>query len=208
MKAKMSTELLRIVTGRVIFESLMIMFSILAALGINDWTIQRDTKRLVDRTVIAFEAEVTQNLRWIEESIPYHNGIKQVVAQYRQNKIPISVEWYQQILSDFKPSVLRESAWETAVATGSITEIDFELVSALSLTYSLQNRFQESYDTGFRELLGNAYWAEGRSKELLYRTDRFINDATEAEAEIRAVYLQVLKELQSYRERANVPKEG
>ncbi len=38
----------------------------------------------------------------------------------------------------YTPVILQSAAWETALATGSLAKMDYNLVSALSQTYSLQ----------------------------------------------------------------------
>jgi hypothetical protein len=52
---------------------------------------------------------------------------------------------FRDTMEALQPIVLTSSAWETAVATAALGRMDFELVSALTLTYNTQLRFDDHY---------------------------------------------------------------
>ena len=52
---------------RVLFESLLIVVSILLALGLDQWQEDREIQELVDRSIQSFEIEIQRNKSSIED---------------------------------------------------------------------------------------------------------------------------------------------
>ncbi len=71
--------------------------------------------------------------------------------------------------------------------------MDYEMVSALSLTYSIQNRFQKLHNTGLAELLSVANLSNENMSATTYAAIRFMRNVTRAEKELQVVYQQALQ---------------
>ena len=120
-------------------ESAFVVGSILLALAVDEYAQNREYAELADQSLGIFEREIRQNRARLEDVAPYHQGIRDLLGQMRS--YPDRVVDVRSVLEGLTPPVLLNTAWETALATGALTHMEFEVVSALSLTYSIQDGF-------------------------------------------------------------------
>jgi hypothetical protein len=97
-----------------------------------------------------------------------------------------------------QPVVLTSSAWQTAVATGALGRMDFELVSALTLTYNTQMRFDGKYNANLERLLLPDNLRVENLDITIYNAARFVAGVTASESELGAYYAQTLELLSQY----------
>jgi hypothetical protein len=180
---------------RVLVESFFIMFSILLALAVDGWTENRQHRRLAQQSLGIFEREIRQNLARIEDVGPYHAGLRSVVAEALAN--PAQAADMRSIVEGLQPTVLLNTAWQTALATGALTHIDVETVSALSLTYSIQERFRADAQASLPRfaIAGNPDPEEFRTN--VQQTHAYLNRLVSSEQELRGVYEQAIKIIQA-----------
>jgi hypothetical protein len=172
---------------RVSIESVLIVISILLALAVDQWRENRSNRLLARQSLQIFEREVRRNLTALEEVIPYHTGLRDVaVAMAAQPERVVEV---RSIVEGLKPVVLLNTAWETALATGALRHIDVETVSALSLTYSMQQRFREEVRAGLPRLLPSG---DADAREM-QQAIAYLTEMGRSEDELRGVYLQALE---------------
>jgi len=186
----------RIWLSRTIFESMLVVMSILLALGVREWQDSRVTQQLINRSLDSFERELTQNKNRIEALYPYHVGLQSVLAELQVESHPDSERELRNVLNGFQSAVLLTTAWDTALATGALSDMDYELVYALSLTYSLQDRFRTLYNSGLIDLLNSNTTSE-TAPTLAYAASRYVNDITTAEGDLLAAYQEALEQLQA-----------
>jgi len=184
----------RIWLSRTIFESMLVVMSILLALAVREWQDTRVTERLIDRSLVSFQRELTQNKSQIENLYPFHLGLQSLLAELQVESHPDAARELRNVLDSFQSAVLLTTAWDTALATGALSQMDYELVYALSLTYSIQERFRSLYNSGLIDLL-NSNLTDDRAPTLAYAATRYVNDVTAAESELLAVYQQALEQL-------------
>ena len=177
--------------GQIIFESLLIVLSILVALALSNMQEEQAKSKLVTQSMRAFQQELKHNRQWVEASYPYLQGIRTVVLQVEAGSLPLETDEFRQMIDAIQMVVLRDSTWATVVDTGVLTHMDFDLVSALSLTYSLQRRLQVLYNQGQSDLLRNSYLLEDNQAALMHGAVRYLNGIVEAEAELQAAYTQL-----------------
>ena len=137
---------------RVLFESLLITVSILFALALDEWREDRQNAENIQKALSNFVSEIRQNKATIDDAAPFNQGLRHVLSKRQEVRNIESVTHFVNIIESYNPVVLRSTAWDTALATGSFSKMDYSLVSALSLTYGLQNRYQELNRTGMSEL--------------------------------------------------------
>jgi hypothetical protein len=137
---------------RVIFESALIVASILVALALDEWREDREDSETIQRALSSFLTEIQRNQVKVEEAAPFNQGLRLVMARHYRNRDIESVDEFVKMVGSYDPVMLQTTAWETALATGSLAKMDYELVSALSLTYNLQNRYLTTGQTGMVEL--------------------------------------------------------
>jgi|SRR5688572_1664214 hypothetical protein len=127
--------------ARVLLESFFIMLSILLALAVDNWSEGRRHQRLAQQSLQIFDRELRQNMGVVESNAPYHKGLRSVVAEAVAH--PAAAADMRSIVEGLKAARLRNTGWETALASGALTHVDVETISYLSLTYGLQERFRQ-----------------------------------------------------------------
>lgn len=191
---------LKVWLPRVLFESLLIVISILLALALDEWQEDRELQKLVDRSVISFEREITQNKRWLDDIAPYHLGLGNILMELEGRQDEAVIVEFRNIVDGVQPDVLLDSAWQTSLASGALTQMDYELISALSLTYGMQNRFRDLYNTGLSNLLYAKSQSRADLDSLVFAASRYLRSVSSAEMELQVVYQQALEKIRDYRQ--------
>ena len=176
----------------------VMVVSILLALAINGWKANQDDQELIARVISNFENEIKRNKSRITDVSEYRNGIQQVLQDRNASGDMKSITEFRHVMDAVQPVLLTNSAWETAVATSVLAKMDFELVSALTLTYNTQTRFDENYRTTARALLSPGNLTEQNLESTIYSASQFVTDVIAQEAELVAYYDQMLKMLSSH----------
>lgn len=145
-----------------------------------------------------FEHEIKQNSARINDVNIYHKGVQQVLQNRESRGTMNSIAEFRNILDAMQPIVLTNSAWDTAVATGVFTRMDFELVSALTLTYNTQARFDENYRTELRTMLSPSNLNNKNLEAIVYNASQLVSNIIAQESELAAYYDQVLAILRSH----------
>jgi len=173
---------------RVLFESALIVLSILVALGLDEWRENREDEETVQLALSNFVREIRLNQASVEDAAPFNQGLKSVLRnRYQTNDIG-SVDEFVNMVESYSPTVLQSTAWETALATGSLAKMDYELVSALSLTYSLQNRYLMASRSGMAELTSPQNLSADKLNLAVYNSIRYLSDITGMEEELSVTY--------------------
>jgi hypothetical protein len=184
---------------RVLFESMLIILSILVALGLDEWREERQNAENIQHALANFIAEIEQNKARVEDAAPFNQGLRHVLSRRQQVQAIESVSTFINIVESYNPVVLQSTAWETAIATGSLAKMDYNLVSALSLTYSLQNRYQQVSRTGMMELTSPQNLSAEKLDLAVYNTIRYLDDVTSMETELGGVYSEASAVLRAAR---------
>ena len=178
---------------RVSIESMLIIVSIVLALAVDEWREGRSYQRLARQSLQIFAREIEQNLAMMNEMVPYHLGLREVVSDMAAE--PESVVEVHSIVEGLQPTPLQNTAWETALATGAFRHIDVSAVSTLSRMYSLQQRFRDVTTTGRPELFVTAATTPEQKLEQVQHALLYLNDMVRAEQELRGLYLLALEEI-------------
>lgn len=173
---------------RVLFESALIVVSILVALGLDEWRQNRQNAAVIRHALSSFLSEVQQNKIRVEDATPFNQGLRLVLNRHYVDDDIESVDEFVSMVETYSPVVLQSTAWETALATGSLAKMDYNLVSALSLTYSLQNRYQLASRGGFSELTSPQNLDDDRLKLAAYNSVRYLDNITGMETELGVIY--------------------
>ncbi len=185
---------------RVLFESMLIILSILVALGLDEWRDDRQDAENIEHALNNFIGEIQRNRARVEDAAPFNQGLRHVLNRRQEVKAIESVATFVNIIESYNPVVLQSTAWETAIATGSLAKMDYNLVSALSLTYSLQNRYQQISRTGMMELTSPQNLSEEKLDLAVYNAIRYLDDVTGMENELGGHYAEAEAVLRSARQ--------
>jgi hypothetical protein len=175
---------------QVFFESALIVVSILVALGLDEWREKREAAEVVQQALSNFLIEIRQNNARIEDAAPFNQGLRQVLnSHYLDNDVE-TVDEFVNMVEIYSPAGLQSAAWETALATGSLAKMEYNLVTALSLTYSLQSRYQITTHSGMSELTSPQNLSEDKLKLAMYNSIRYLDQVTSMETELGVTYTE------------------
>jgi hypothetical protein len=187
-------------------ESLFVVASILLALAVDEWAQNREYEDLALQTLEIFDQEIRQNRARIADLGPYHGGIRDLLAQmmaFDEERLDV-----RPIVEGLEAPVLLNTAWETALATGALTHMDFRMVSALSLTYSLQEGFES------RAGLQRPRFAAPENLDARQRRQQvadaydYVLDLTQGESDLLAVFDEALDVIGAALGREALPRPG
>lgn len=118
-----------------------IVFGVLLALGLAEW---RDSAQQRQRQQVALETirlEVADNRRAISDRLPYYAEIAATLGELAADEEAgfSAVPGWRGLM----PALLRSSAYDTAVATGVLSELDFALAAKIAHVYALQGIYSD-----------------------------------------------------------------
>ena len=174
--------------SRVLFESMLIMVSIVAALALDEWREDRQDEEMIEHALDNFLMEIRQNRERVEDTAPFNSGLRDVLVRRHMEGGIGDVAEFVSIVESYSPSMLQVTAWETALATGALAKMDYDLVSALSLTYSLQNRYDQAVRNGAAELTSPQNLSADNLELAVFNSIRYLNEVTRREAELATVF--------------------
>lgn len=173
---------------RVIFESALITVSILLALGLDEWRENRETEATIRQAMSNFLSEIRQNKARVDDAAPFNQGLHDVVDQRYKNGDIQTMSDFISIMDSYSPVVLQSTAWETALATGSLAKMDYGLVSALSLTYGLQSRYEQTNRGAVSRMTSPQVLSNDTLDLAIYNSLQYLEDVTSMETELAVVY--------------------
>ena len=102
-------------------------------------------------------------------------------------------------MEGLEPPVLLNTAWETALATGALTHMEFEVVSALSLTYSFQEGFTTRSRADRPRIGGSENQSAQQVDEQVRAAHDYMSALTSDEAELLTIFHQALEVVEQHR---------
>lgn len=127
-------------------ESLLIVFSVLLALGLNEYMAARKEKERTRQVLISIREELRENQKIVRNWQQIHQKILENIEPYRNNasaqdSLVINNQFqFGRIFSGTViPNLVRSTAWETAKNNGTLQNIDLSLTHTLSDMYDMQN---------------------------------------------------------------------
>jgi hypothetical protein len=180
--------------ARILIESGLIVVSILAALAVNQWQNTRSNHEKAEQSIAAFRREIEQNQGRLQSVAPVHRGLRDAVQALSAAGLLATAEQFHQNLppDQLRPPFLTSTVWETSLTTGAIPHIEFEVVNALSLTYSMQNRFIDFSRTSMPALARGGMVSAEEMPGAVSEVMVYLADLSRGEAELLAHYEQVL----------------
>jgi len=130
--------------SRFLFESILIVLSVLLGFALTAWGERRTEKRVAETALENFRAEIESNLEQLERVQPKHAQFAQRLVQAADEVALDPAETAFQVFVRLMPEggidtpPLREAAWETAMSTGALRLLDYEIAASLSETYFIQ----------------------------------------------------------------------
>lgn len=178
--------------AEVIVQSIAVTVSILLALWVDQWKQHRAARDLATESMSNFATEIRQNEARLDDVLPYHEGLRSMLQQVeKRHTLHTQAEFQSAIgIDGLRPPSLLQTAWQTSVATGALTHLDYETVAALSLTYTLQDRFREDSRTGFQSVMQASDFKPGDADMAVHSADNYLREVVNSENDLRATYAQ------------------
>jgi len=169
---------------RVLFESFLITISILVALALDEWRENREDAENVQQALSNFVSEIQQNQARIDDAAPFNRGLLNVLRNRYDTDDIGSIDDFVNMVGSYSPADLQTTAWETALATGSLAKMEYNVVSALSFTYSRQNRYQIATQSGMSDLTSLQNLSDDRLDLAIYNSIRYMTDISSMESDL------------------------
>lgn len=130
-----------------LLEGVLIVVSVLLAFGVSEFREARAERELTGRVLSGIRAEIEHNLEVLEPFVPMHTEWMRALANVdadggSESGLEIWFATRPELPLDGTspfPS-LRRSAWDAAVAGGSLRLIDYDVAAALADVYGTQEQ--------------------------------------------------------------------
>jgi hypothetical protein len=178
--------------AEVIVQSIAVTVSILLALWVDQWKQRRSARNLAMESMANFATEIRRNQARVDDILPYHEGLRTMLQNVESSHAIRTQTQFQSAigLDGLRPPSLLQTAWQTAVATGALTHLDYQTVAALSLTYTLQDRFREDSRAGFQSVMQASDFRPGGADIAVHSADNYLREVVNSENDLRATYAQ------------------
>jgi hypothetical protein len=179
--------------SRLLLESVLIVVSILLAFALNGWWEARQDRNLALHALASFEKEIGQNRANLLDVMPYHVQLHELIAG-----LAGTIRTFEDVrglegFDGFQPAFLTTTAWSTAIATGALNHLDYDLVSELSSVYTFQERFVQLSDA--RHLLAPTAMADANIAATVFSAEIYLIDVIAGARDLVARYDRILETL-------------
>lgn len=126
---------------RAIFESSLIVFSVLLALLLNEWRAGVAQQGRVDQAVAAIRSELEENQRLVHEAREYHLRLAESFSASAEAgaETPDMRLMTQGILA---PAHVLRTAWESAQNADLLAQLPYDTILTLSSLYARQAEYE------------------------------------------------------------------
>jgi hypothetical protein len=168
--------------GHWLLEGLFIVISVALGFWVTQVREERQNRELAARVLQGLEAEVQYNLSTLEPFADVQDRWLESIATLgdtrdRRTGFPVCPTSSTACgvffatrpdLGSLKTSfpLFRRAAWDTAVSTGSLRLLDYDLVSALSEIYQMQDMFRGNMD---KVGVGSSDWFDPGARDAAVR---------------------------------------
>lgn len=140
---------------RLVVESVVVVFSILLALVVNEWRQERTREARKERSMDAIRMELAHNYRALQEVHPYHTQLADTLRQL-VNRGAESVSPGIRPRGWILPVDLVSAAWSAAQSTGTTGQFRYPVLLSVSRAYEEQSEFRRRVDGIFSAVMSMA----------------------------------------------------
>lgn len=128
--------------SKILFEIFTVSIGIILGLIVNDWREDRAKEMRAAKALETIEKELEFNIEGVESRIDYYHSL--LSSMHKLASDPAIKQMNQ--VDEWKgtrPPLLKNSAYQMALNSGVLNDLDVEVTSALSEVYSFQAAFQD-----------------------------------------------------------------
>lgn len=204
---------------RAVFESLLIVFSLILALGLTNWAEDRETAERVQEARAFLAAEIAANRAVLvgDQYLPHHRRLNSLFSQASKVERPTRQDAMPAFQALFETGIhvapLRDAVWRSASSSGLTAKMPLTEVFLLSDIYRQQEqlgRMSETFVAGTPALLTGLENGSG-VKAALTAVNLHLGDITASEAGLVRQYDAALARLDPdgrLRREAATPRPG
>ena len=183
---------------RAVFESLLIVFSVLLALGLSEWADRRHTEHQVAEVRQFFIAELKHNRDRLASDAyyPHHRRLREAIQDFARS--PKAPEDFAKVQRAFghgvHPITFRDAVWTSVSAGDLLQEMKPEEVFLLADVYRKQVYIDTINRSTYATLIEAVAAAEDQdgAQHLIRMIGLYLADVVAAEDEILGEYETVL----------------
>ena len=175
-----------------VFESALIVFSLVLALAMSQWVQDRRTARRVEEARGFFAEEIALNCRRLAspDSMPFHRRLLGEVHAAIEAGEPARAE-EAAFRRGVRPTLFRDAVWRSLSSGELLENMEPREVFALASLYKLQEQLSD-VNRGMQVTVMQAT-AQGGGGGLAKSLRLYFGDVTAIEGEIMHLYPQVLR---------------
>ncbi len=188
---------------RAVFESLLVVFSLILALGLTNWAEDRETAERVREARAYLVAEIAANRAVLvgDQYLPHHRRLNSLFSEASNAERPTQQQAMPAFEALFETGIhvapLRDAVWRSASSSGLTAKMPLTEVFLLSDIYRQQEqlgRMSETFVAGTPALLTGLENGSG-VKAALIAVNLHLGDITASEAGLVRQYDAALARL-------------
>lgn len=121
-------------------EAVLVVLSVLLALGLNSWRESRTHQELAERVLQAVVDESIENCHKIQTLLPYHRSVLALEREY---------EGLGEVF-------IRDDAWPSAQSAGASHHVEYQVAAVIESIHALQSGHQRLVEAGIRAVYNAA----------------------------------------------------
>jgi hypothetical protein len=188
-----------------VLQILLIVVGIVLGLKVNEWTGERSDRELKLNLLSGFEQEIGKNLAHLQDDVDNMEGVRESLGEMSAaGELRTAGEFYDRVgLNVFRRDALLTTAWQTAVSTGSLRQLDddYATASMLSEIYTRQAEYDRRSESRMPEFLRTGAAPPGSVREMVRAADRYLKDETEDGENLIEDYRQAVGRVAAARRR-------
>ena len=181
---------------------LPVMLGVFLGLWANNWNEERQSKSLETEVLQKIEQDIKANKQQIEEVLDYHKSLKDSVRTFysTMSKQELLQPFHEvSMQQDFfwrgtRTAPLRDASYQTAIVSGVLAKLDFEMVSLLSEINQGQKNYEKLSSIYTESAINKT--TEMKVMDYLSFAEFFSYDITSIEEKLLNLYDIALKELE------------
>lgn len=193
------TQRRRHISGLVLELSMIAVGVFLGAMA-EQWREARHQQALARASLENFRREIAANRKSVLDARGYHLMLaKNVNDLANQDATPSFQDFFRKTRYDgLQPVTFDRTAWDLAIATQSLTDLDPKLAYAISRVYTFQNSFQQYEDGFLRGFLSPASFMDLRNaRGVVVTMAAYLSDVKGEEASLVKAYDKLLPMIDS-----------
>ncbi len=178
-------------------EIVLVVIGILIALQINNWNESRKVNQAKTKTLQHIKKEILSNQKFIKSVDYYHQMVRDTLKKI---KPPETEEELTKALSfwrEFGITRLRNSAFETAVQSGTTKELDVILAENLNALYATQNAYNDFGQTASNALYDQDFSDVSNFGRIAVFLNMVMSDLYYFEIDLKEQYSRCLDQIDS-----------